>query len=107
MPPPPPICFPFSSNKPRCRLSWSSSDRSWSPMPLLHPKPKTQIVRHPSYSAALTATSHADSLTFHSNLEIYEDVHNLVLRQNSKNNKGRLGRSNTMTGPRKPTAPSK
>ena len=106
-PPPPPICFPFSSKKPRRRLSWSSSDRSHSPMPLPHPEPKAQIVRHPSYSAS-TVTSHGDSLTFHSDSEIYDEVRELVPRHsNSKVDKGRLGRSNTMTGTKKSTVSAK
>jgi len=101
-PPPPPICFPFSSKKPRRRLSWSSSDRSRSPIPLPHPEPRTQIVRHPSYSATSSVTSHAESLTFHSDSEIYDEVRELVPRQSkSKDDKGRLGRSNTMTGTKK------
>jgi Xaa-Pro aminopeptidase len=47
-------------------------------------------------------------LTFHSDSEIYDEVREIVPRHsNSKAEKGRLGRSNTMTGTKKSTASSK
>ena len=105
-PPPPPICFPFTSKKPRRRTSFSSVDSPHSPLP--HPYAEQKIVRHPSYSQTSSFTSQAESLTFHSDSEIYDEVRELV-PTSSKNEKGRykLARSNTMTGTKKSTASSK
>ncbi len=105
-PPPPPICFPFTSKKPRRPVSWSSSERSGSPMPLS--RSEHRIVRHPSYPPSSTLTSHAESITFHSDSEKYDEVPE-TLPMNFKDEKGRpkLVRSNTMTGTKKSTASSK
>ena len=105
-PPPPPICFPFTSKKPRRRTSFSSVDSPRSPLP--HPYSEQKIVRHTSLSQTSTFTSEAESLIFHSDSEIYDEVRELV-PTSSKNEKGRykLVRSNTMTGTKKSTASSK
>jgi len=102
-PPPPPICFPFSSKKPKRRLSWSSSDRSTVPLP--HPEQK--VVRHPSFSPTSTLTSHADSLTFHSDSEKYDEAPSALPVFKDEKGRPKLTRSNTMTGTKKSTASSK
>jgi Xaa-Pro aminopeptidase len=101
-PPPPPICFPFTSKRPKRPVSWSSSERSRSPLPFSHSE--RRIVRHPSYPTS----THAESITFHSDSEKYDEVPE-ALPANYKGEKGRpkLARSNTMTGTKKSTASSK
>lgn len=68
-PPPPPSCFPFSSSKPKCCLSWSSAD-SHPLLPILSKEQK--MVRHPSFSVTSTFNSRLESITFHSDLEKYD-----------------------------------
>ncbi|KAF9526867.1 aminopeptidase-P [Crepidotus variabilis] len=98
-PPPPPICFPFTNKKPRRRLSWSSSDRSRSPMP---PGPSEKnIVRHPSFSPTSTVTTQAESITFHSDSEIYDEVPDTLPILKDSKGRPKLARSNTMTGSKK------
>ncbi|KAJ2932269.1 hypothetical protein H1R20_g4809, partial [Candolleomyces eurysporus] len=99
-PPPPPICFPFSNKKPRRRLSWSSSDRS-----VPH---RSDIVRRPSFAQdAYPAGGAAESITFHSDSEMYDEVPEMFPGP-SKESKGKgLVRGNTMTGTKKSTASSR
>ncbi|GLB45010.1 putative peptidase M24B family protein [Lyophyllum shimeji] len=98
-PPPPPICFPFvGGSKPKRRLSWSSGSRA----------SQDNMIRHPSYSPTSTLTDAAESLTFHSDSEKYDEVPK-TLPELHTDSKGRpkLTRSNTMTGTKKSTASSK
>ncbi|KAH9484818.1 putative Xaa-Pro aminopeptidase P [Psilocybe cubensis] len=105
-PPPPPLCFPFSNKKPKRRLSWSSSD---SRQPLPPPPAKDQkVVRHPSFSPTSTYTTQADSLTFHSDSEKYDELPSeLPVLHKDEKGRSRLNRSNTMTGTKKSTTSSK
>jgi Xaa-Pro aminopeptidase len=102
-PPPPPICFPFIGSKPKRRLSWSSGGIS----PSQTSRPEDQMIRHPSLSPTSTLTG-ADSLTFHSDSEKYDEVPS-TLPELFKDGKGRpkLVRSNTMTGTKKSTLSNK
>jgi len=100
-PPPPPSCFPFNSSKPKRRLSWSSAD---SQVPLPVPSKEQKMVRHPSFSPTTTLTSRPESITFHSDSEMYDEVP-LTLPPRSKEPK--LGRFNTMGGTKKSTLSSK
>jgi len=101
-PPPPPSCFPFNSSKPKRRLSWSSAD---SQVPLPVPSKEQKMVRHPSFSPTTTIASRPESITFHSDSEMYDEVP-LTLPPRSKEGP-KLGRFNTMGGTKKSTASSK
>ncbi|KAG5640801.1 hypothetical protein DXG03_006965 [Asterophora parasitica] len=101
MAPPPPMCLPFAGgSKPKRRLSWSSTGSRTSP--------QDQMIRHPSYSPTSTLTDAAESLTFHSDSEIYDEIPK-SLPEVRKDTKGRpsVKRSNTMTGTKKSTTSSK
>ncbi|KAJ2911838.1 hypothetical protein MD484_g8576, partial [Candolleomyces efflorescens] len=100
-PPPPPICFPFSSKKPRRRLSWSSSDRS---VPY-----RSDMPRRPSFSQdPYPPGGAAESITFHSDSEKYDEVPEMFPGPVKEPTKGKgLMRGNTMTGTKKSTASSR
>ncbi|KAF6744915.1 aminopeptidase-P [Ephemerocybe angulata] len=94
-PPPPPICFPFTNNnkKPRRRLSWSSSDRSV-------PYRTHEMARRPSFSPdGSFAGGGAESITFHSDSEKYDDVPEMYPPPSAKDKKPKLGRGNSLSLP--------
>ena len=96
-PPPPPICFPFTSKKSRGR----------SHSPFLRPYPEQKNDRRLPYTQSSALTSKTESVTSHSDSEIYDAVREVPA--SSQNEKGRykLARSNTMTGTKKSTSSSK
>lgn len=119
-PPPPPICFPFTSNKnkPRRRLSWSSSERSAPHGQQMH-RPQDahrgERTRSPSFDSYAGGGA-AESITFHSDSEKYDDLPELyVAPEKTKPKLGRgnslslggLTRGNTITGTKKSTASGK
>lgn len=68
-------------------------------------RPEHRIVRHPSYSPTSTLTSRAESLTFHSDSEKYDEVREII--PVSDKGRSKLARSNTMTGTKKSTSSAK
>ncbi|KNZ76560.1 hypothetical protein J132_09419 [Termitomyces sp. J132] len=94
MAPPPPICLPFGigGSKNRRRLSWSSSGTA-----------QEHNIRYPSYSPTSTMNDGAESITFHSDSERYDEIPNSLPEFHGTDSKGRpkLSRGNTMTGTKK------
>ncbi|KAG6895822.1 hypothetical protein C0992_012293 [Termitomyces sp. T32_za158] len=94
MAPPPPICLPFGigRSKAKRRLSWSSSGTT-----------QNHNIRHPSYSSTSTMNDGAESITFHSDSERYDDIPTSIPEFHGTDSKGRpkLSRGNTMTGTKK------
>ncbi|KAG6819956.1 hypothetical protein H0H93_007095, partial [Arthromyces matolae] len=99
-PPPPPICLPFGlgRSKSRRRLSWSSSGTA-----------QDHNIHHQPYSPSSTMNDEAESLTFHSDSERYDEIPLSMPSFHGTDSKGkpRLNRSNTMTGTKKSTSSSK
>jgi len=90
-PPPPPNCFPFSKNKTGRRLSWSSAEAS---------SYRHSIDRQHSGGAYYPP---AESITFHSDSEMYDDVPEMFDPAKDSKDKPKLARGNTMTGTKKST----
>ncbi|KAJ8463214.1 hypothetical protein ONZ45_g17659 [Pleurotus djamor] len=104
-PPPPPICFPFIGSKPKRRISWTNTDHS------VETVPRDQIIRQGSFSGTSTLTSAPADLAFASDSEKYDEVPTTMpvvpAGPSDDVKKGKLTRSNTMTGTKKSTASSK
>ncbi|KAG6902507.1 hypothetical protein C0995_015699 [Termitomyces sp. Mi166 len=100
MAPPPPICLPFGigGSKTRRRLSWSSAGTA-----------QDNNIRHPSYSPTSTMNDGAESITFHSDSERYDEIPTSLPEFHGTDSKGRpkLRRGNTMTGTKKAAASTK
>lgn len=94
MAPPPPVCLPFGigRSKPKRRLSWSSSGTA-----------RDYDIRHQSYSQTSTMNDAAESVTFHSDSERYDEIPMSLPEFQGTDSKGRpkLHRGNTMTGTKK------